>query len=438
MEPPRPLSVQALENLQALTRLFGYIRYFHASDAAAAADWEQIAIQAIQTVEKARSPQELSASLTTALGPLSVGVAVFATGTAGPPLGLKPRPYLIEWRHHGVGLSENNLYYSERVTRAAKGNADGIDLIRADLPGGVSCVVPRVLYAEAPGIFRLRRFAGSQSRGSADNCSVRLAAVIIGWNVLQHFYPYFDGAHSGWPQALIAALKSAATDDGSAQFVSTLRRMMAALHDGHPRVTMTGVDAVPSPVGWDWVEGRIVLTDVSRATDTTLARGNAIVGIDGRPAKDALAEAETEISSATPQWLLVRALGTGLHYNQPLGAIGEGPKWEPLILEVEPFGRPGTTRKVILARQSYRPTVEPRPQAISELEPGIIYIDVTRATDDAFTANLARMKQARGLISIYGAIPMRKWAPTFSGISLVSQCTVLRCLSRLSGIPTIA
>jgi hypothetical protein len=397
-EQRRPLSLRGLENLQALARLFGYVRYFHPSAAAAAADWEQIAIQSVPGVENAQSPHELSSSLTAALSPVSVGVAVFPTGMEAPPLDLKPGPYLIEWRHHGIGLSENDRYYSDRATRPANGNAGGIELIRADLPGGVSCVVPRVLYTEAPGVFRLRRFAEVPSRASADNRSVRLAAVIIAWNVLQHFYPYFDVAQSDWPQALIAALKSAATDDGPVQFLSTLRRMMAALHDGHGRVTMTGMDAVSSPVGWDWVEGHIVLTDVSHTTDPAVARGDAVLSINGRSAKDALATAEDEISAATPQWLLARALGTGLHYDRPLGAIGEGQKSEPLLLEVEPFGRPGRARKVTLERQSYRPTVEPRPRPISELEPGIMYIDITRATDDAFKAELARMKQARGLI----------------------------------------
>ena len=239
-ERPRPLSMRGLENLQALARLFGYVRYFHPSDAAAAADWEQLAIHSVQTIEKAQSASELAEYLTDALGPVSVAVAVYPTGTAAPAVRLKPGPYLIEWRHHGVGLSENNTYYSERVTRQASGNADEIDLLRADLPGGVSCVVPRVLYTNARGDFRLRNFAGKQPGASADDRSVRLAAVVIAWNVLQHFYPYFDVVHSDWPQALTTALKSAATDEGPIPFLSTLRRMIAALHDGHGRVVHHG------------------------------------------------------------------------------------------------------------------------------------------------------------------------------------------------------
>ena len=95
----------------AIIRLF---RYFQPTDAAASADWDQIAIRAVQTVEDAQDASELASSLTVAFGPVSVGVAVFPTAAAQPSVRLKPGPHLIEWRHHGVGLSENNTYYSER------------------------------------------------------------------------------------------------------------------------------------------------------------------------------------------------------------------------------------------------------------------------------------------------------------------------------------
>jgi hypothetical protein len=108
-ELPRPLSMRGLENLQALARLYGYVRYFHPSDAAAAADWEQLAIHSVQTIEKAQSASELAEYLTDALGSVSVAVAVYPTGTVAPAVRLKSGPYVVEWRHHGVGLSENNI-----------------------------------------------------------------------------------------------------------------------------------------------------------------------------------------------------------------------------------------------------------------------------------------------------------------------------------------
>jgi hypothetical protein len=43
-EPPRTLAGRGLDNLVALTRLLGIVRYFHPSDEAAAANWDRIAM----------------------------------------------------------------------------------------------------------------------------------------------------------------------------------------------------------------------------------------------------------------------------------------------------------------------------------------------------------------------------------------------------------
>jgi C-terminal processing protease CtpA/Prc len=259
-----------------------------------------------------------------------------------------------------------------------------------------------VLYTDKVGPFRLKP-SDVKSAGSGDNRATRLAAVIIAWNVMQHFYPYFDVVQTDWPQALTTALTSAATDRDAAEFLSTLRRMMAALHDGHGRVTMDrgtsdGRTTVASPVGWDWVEGRLVITDVPGVRGQAIERGDAVVAINGKPVSEALREAEAGISAATPQWLLARALGTALHYDQPLGAIGEGPKSEPLVLELEPFRQPGTRRTVTLERQSVRPVREARPEPIAELKPGIMYVDLSHATDDGWRAALPKLEAAAGLI----------------------------------------
>ena len=40
----------ALQNLCAFTRLYGYVRYFHPSDAASATDWERFAIYGARQV----------------------------------------------------------------------------------------------------------------------------------------------------------------------------------------------------------------------------------------------------------------------------------------------------------------------------------------------------------------------------------------------------
>ena len=49
--PPRPLTSQGLTNLTALTRLIGYVRFFHPSDQVAGlanADWDALAMAGVQ------------------------------------------------------------------------------------------------------------------------------------------------------------------------------------------------------------------------------------------------------------------------------------------------------------------------------------------------------------------------------------------------------
>ena len=47
-EAPRRLSPRGLENLEAFSRLLGYVRFLHPSDQAAAADWDRVAIAGVQ------------------------------------------------------------------------------------------------------------------------------------------------------------------------------------------------------------------------------------------------------------------------------------------------------------------------------------------------------------------------------------------------------
>lgn len=85
-----------------------------------------------------------------------------------------------------------------------------------DLPGGVSCRVPLVLFADSAGTFPrvdstslgdLKTHMEDDLPGtlSAGSRAVRLGDIVIAWNVFQHFYPYFDVAGCGWEKELSRA-----------------------------------------------------------------------------------------------------------------------------------------------------------------------------------------------------------------------------------------
>ena len=108
-ESARKLTDEGLRNLIAFTRLLGYVRHFHPSDQAAAADWEVFAIEGMRRIEPCAGPEQLAQALAALFRPLAPTVQVFPSG-AQPELasGLAPPPgavdlKVVSWRHVGAG-----------------------------------------------------------------------------------------------------------------------------------------------------------------------------------------------------------------------------------------------------------------------------------------------------------------------------------------------
>jgi hypothetical protein len=85
VEPARPLNGQGLDNLITFTRVLGYVRHFHPSDEAAAADWTRLAIEGMRAIEPARDSTDLARRLEAFFQPIAPTVRVFRTGKR-PPL----------------------------------------------------------------------------------------------------------------------------------------------------------------------------------------------------------------------------------------------------------------------------------------------------------------------------------------------------------------
>ncbi|MFL6231764.1 MAG: S41 family peptidase [Thermoanaerobaculia bacterium] len=565
-EPARPLEGRGLENLIAFTRLFGYLRYFHPSDQAAAADWEKLALAGVPAAEKAGSPPELAKALEDFFRPVAPTVRVYPTGSPSPALPAELKAAAgaetIHWSHLGVKVSpQPNLYKSERVSavlappggqvpqlfeaapyrgkrvvvRAAAraevpadspavlrlrsssqgawepaliaetkppitanewrtyevsgevpANAEWIEVdlglsaggrvwwddvslevaggpsgaaspilngdfesggddspgawdidwrarrdgyravlstegpksgrrslliswakpdpssfpkpgepLVADLGGGVSALIPMALYKDAQGTLpHLPAPPAAKTEDplpSGGDRTTRLADVVLAWNVFQHFYPYFDAVQADWPAELRRALSSAATDADQMAFLSTMRRMVAALHDGHGNVSGIFQGAWGRlPLLFDWVEDQLVVTQVAPAGAGGLRAGDVVLSLNGKPAREALASAEELVSGATPQWrrwIALNRLAQG------------GPDVAARIDARHPDGTP-VTASLIYSSIPYGPgtLAETRPEKISEPRPGIFYVNIDQITDDDFKGALDRLAAAKGVI----------------------------------------
>ena len=104
IEPSRPLDGQALENVTAFAKLYGYVRFFHPSDQAAATDWENFAIEGLRAVEDAASKAELAARLNKIFAPIAPAVQVYENGIQPQSALAGKATEEIHFQHFGVGL----------------------------------------------------------------------------------------------------------------------------------------------------------------------------------------------------------------------------------------------------------------------------------------------------------------------------------------------
>jgi C-terminal processing protease CtpA/Prc len=397
-EPARPVTERGLENLAAFTRLLGYVRYFHPSDRAAATDWNAFAAAGVRAVEGAPNAARLAAVLDSLFRPIAPTMAV-RVGDARPAAPGANGPHgdsIRWWRHQGVGMSGDrpSAYRSVRVTLPFTAVLpDSVPDPRRPLPvrlgGGVSALIPLAVYADGEGT--LPHAAASVPTGAdavpatGGDRATRLADVALGWNVFQHFYPYFDVTEVDWAAELRTALRAAATDAGECEFLVTLRRMVAALDDGHGGVHHGCEGPTRAPlVQVESVEGRPTITAVGAGVEGVRA-GDVVLRVDGLPADSLLRARAALVSSATPQWrrfLTNALLLTG----------------RDSLVRVTVQRAAGDTETVRLRRG---PPVEvhgPKPEPVAQLRPGIWYVDLDRVTDAQLQAALPELARATGLV----------------------------------------
>jgi len=377
-------------------------------------------IRGVQEVEAAQTDAQLAQKLTQLFAPIAPTLCVLPSrGKYSLPAELQPKNSadlkVTYWRHHGVGISAQSVYRSERVQDSVE-KPDGKDSPapgspwRTDL-GGVQAWIPMALFVDGQGTLPHAPVPAEGAKEnkplySDDNRAVRLADVIIAWNVFEHFYPYFDLTKTDWSAVLPRSLEAAATDNDAAAFKNTLSRLVAELHDGHGAILKVSTMGI-LPLEWDWIEGKLVITAAGKSAEG-LARGDLITLIDGRPSSQVVAEREALISGATPQWIRFLAL-----YVLRAGTLGK-----PVRLTIETFAEPGKTKEVSVKYEPAANAVgEARPEKIAELEKGIFYVDISRITNADFDAALPQLEKARGIVFDFRGYPSNLSPPFLTHLS---------------------
>ena len=387
-------TVSREDALVAFARLYAVVRYFHPTDAANDADWAQVAVDGVEAVGNATQHGELAAALRDSFAPYTHGLSLWVAPDPAPPEPKPPhrRADLIYWQHQGYEGTPISLfrppYASVRVTpetRYERRYAEAPDPTRSHtevLVGPLHARLPLVLEPEAA------RDTPSPTLGTLDpsdfsSLAVRQALLIDVWAVLRHFYPYQQEVDIDWEAILRRALQDTADDTTEADMIDSIRTLTRALEDGHARVERDGRRGL----GWLPLRTRCVGEQlVVTASETASVRpGDVIEAIDDVPAR-ARASAIAERLSGTQQWRDFRACTWD-------GARGPGGGEVTLQL------RRGSDTEAVRATYSrHDPLPPPRPDAFSQAEPGVLYVDLTRLSWTDLKPRLAEMAAARGIV----------------------------------------
>ena len=416
-QPPRAFKGRGLENIIAFTRLLGYVRYFHASDQATATDWDKVAIEGVRIVEKANDAADLVQLLNNIFKPISPGVNVYVVPAESEHTQdiFKPKDVsgleLVAWRHYGYGFGtaiEESIYHSERIRKPASqaklsGFADPAKPFIADLAGGVSCSVPLAVFADKQGTLPHISLSPTTPQSvlpdgfipTGNDRSTRLAAVALCWNVMQHFYPYFDVVKTDWHAALSEALNSGATDSDERAFLDTLRRMVAKLKDDHADVFHGSDDySYTLPLLWEWIEDKLVVTRIDPAGAAGLKVGDIIVKINGIATTKAVAQAEQLVSAATDGWSKLKALAL----------LAAGEMFSQITVEVL-RGQDKHINATILRTRQLDSLQNNRPEQFAELKPGIYYLNIHSLKEEQFKQALPALEKAKGIVVDFRGYP---------------------------------
>ena len=411
--PPRPASMAEIANITALARLLGYVRYFHPSSEAETVDWDSLTIASVEYVAASSSPGELRRRLLRVLRPVAPLVRLKARPLAScaaesdhstSDLGELHR--VVRW-YFGYPETVGGTYYGKTIHLALTAHPDTLprpgECISANLGRGVWCSVPLTLLANAVGTLPHRVRNLHDLRGvtrppgwgpSAGDRATRLADVVILWNSVKHFYPYLDELGVDWDSLLPKMLSKAAVDADQAAFATTLTEMLACLRDGHTSLEAPGLDRRRLPLSWRFLNDSLIVDNVASAYRGVVNPGDCVLAIQGVPVDSLLLQVVRKANGSTPQRIRYRAASL-LH---TLFAD------DTLRLSVaEPNGR---GREIVLPRLG-QVIYPPRPDSISSLGEGVLYVDLCRTTDEDLDGVSAALQSARGVVFDLRGYPER-------------------------------
>ncbi len=262
-----------------------------------------------------------------------------------------------------------------------------------EIGSGLSCIIPLALYSDSNATIGANNSSSfnvlldsldktRSNKLTLDSEKVRLGNIITMWNVLQHFYPYFEIVGTNWDFELTNTLKEFLQPNNKNEYINILQRLVSKLHDGHGKVFVKRDREGSFPFNVEWIENNIVITSIIDSTKFKV--GDIIQSINDISAKEILFKQE-ELLSGSSQWKKVRALER----------FGYGKFDSKVKLRIE---RKGKNININTIREEQKYIAQSNRKNIYEIEKEIFYVNLDHVIYSQIEKRIDELTNAKGVI----------------------------------------
>ncbi len=422
------------DKLLALANMYGYARYFYPNQEVKNWDWYKFLAYAQDELKECSGTEEdLKKCLTTIFSPI---IPELTFEDPENRVIIAPKYPFYVWRHKGIGKVPMGDFYNSEIISCVSFNPDQPipdSLYCFPLKTGLNVYMPIATsykHENNPKLKDLNKKIEKYKFSLFDNSTFTVllkklfqknykptlgflkdekyltADMIVKWNLIKHFYPYFqeDSLENQWESILIDKFAEINTNYKDVKsYYLTVCNLFSYLKDSHvviyPSIDLGGsigtyIDTFYPDLKIGFVNDTIYIEKVPEQYKDLLSIGDVITQVNGIPIDSLVYLKSKLISSSSKQALYERLCHQGELFKCFL-------KDSTINITVK-----GTSKEKEFAVQTNRNYYyykdNRNPDFFKELDTGIYYINTTIKGKDAgytqFKKHLSEFQQAKGLI----------------------------------------
>lgn len=428
------LSNQELSHLASLAKLYGYSRYFYPNQQVLKEidyiDWYRLLVFASGKVIDSQTETEFRNNTIKIFKPIVPELSFDMPDNSKSESGNANEGYA--WEHYGIGIRlYNNVFHSDIISydiqkRTNLPTPDSICSLPLD--GNMKAYMPlSISYQYSQPSDELKRLKknikkiefklatesflklafGKPEKSFAflQDYHFRIADIIVRWNLIRHFYPYFeeDGLNLKWDDVLKASLIKAVKCKNQFEYYDVVNNLFSHVKDSHISVNKGGyVGGIAAMVlqyyipdiKLDWCEDKIYLREVPETLTDRLSIGDVLTSVNDIPIDKLIDQKWNLVSASTKQGKYEALLRERL--------LGGFVKDSLLRLEFKKTNNESEFVKLLTNCNDYIIYKEEYPYFIKKLGNNIYHINLTHRGTDAtygvFKEHLEELRNAKGII----------------------------------------